>query len=220
MVGHHGIDAGSDLKLGLSRPDRLEQVREGDVHDLGCPPHALQLRLGLDRAHAVDDPVAVDHARAERAQPFGGHADERRTGCLRPPLDPDAALAPAALTEGRHDRVERVLVAVEDRVVVEHRVPDERLVALVVEEDEAFVVLREDDAQRGARWVPDRLEPGQVAEVRRAHDEQHVDVPARHLLAHATGAVAVLGLRERQLARQRRPQALCSAHTASMSSVA
>jgi hypothetical protein len=153
-------------------------------------------------------------------QPVGRLADERASGRLRPPLDADRSSRPAAVGERPRDRVERVLIAVEDRIVEHRCLANQGLVTLVVEEDEALVVSGHDDAERGARRIPDRLEPGQIAEVRRAHDEEDVDVPASHLVADAASAVAVLRFRERQRAVQRSPQSRCSAHTASMSAVA
>ena len=168
------VEPGRDLQLGHARAgSRPAAARRPRRRSAAAAAHAVELGRRLDEPDAVDDPVAGDDLRARRAR---SRRRPRRTsgapGALRPALDADRAVAPAAVAErARRRSSTAVVVAVEDRVVEVRRDLDQVLVALVV--DGRRCARRRGvttHAERRPRRVPDRLEAGQVADVRRAHD--------------------------------------------------
>ena len=137
-----------------------------------------------------------------RAPPLGeGAAISSTSGapgdCVQRSTPIAPSLHPRDL-DGRADVGDRRRVVVEDGVV-ESATSRPASVAVVVDEDEPLVCGREKRPDRCARRIPDRLEPGQVVEVRRAQDEQHVHAAAGHPLPDPAGPVAVLGVGERAL---------------------
>src|SRR5207248_7165337 len=107
-----------DLELRAAGADVLAERAHRRVDDGGRATNIGQLRLALDGADAVDDPVAVDDARAQRGDAGGDAVDQRRTRGRRPALDADRGRRPATLAERRADLVHGRGVVVEDGLVV------------------------------------------------------------------------------------------------------
>ena len=150
LLGHDGVQAGGDLELGLPGPQMLDQVVERGVddraarrtHSTSAGDFTSRTRSTTQSPETIRPPSSP--SRAARASSSGapGAGDQRSS--------PIAPVEPSPRAERVRDRVEDVLVAVEDRVVVVGRLPHERLVALVVAEHEPLVVGADDDAD-GAR---------------------------------------------------------------------
>ena len=201
VARHERVQPRCDLELAPARPHELLHLLERVVDDPSGADDTVHLSRRLDEPDAVDHPIPGDDLSAGGRETIGDVADDRGSRRDGPRLDSDRSIRPAVIGERAHDRLNRVLVGEEDGVVEVCLRQDVVPVALVVEEDELVRVGTEDDAERCARRVPDRLETGQVEKVRRAHHIEYVEAAPAHLLAHAGRPRPVLVDRKRELCR-------------------